>query len=479
MDKDRPMNKRPLFGNHAVVSTAALTLLVSACVPYRPQPISPALIVERRAALVIDAAAVSDRVAQLAPSRKSGAISWDRLSLFAASTLYNPDIVAARAALDTAAANARVARVWPNATLTLTTEYARDPSAGSPWLFGGALDIPLDIGGRRGARAAVADLSVLAARYEVAESIWTARIAIRRALANRFIADREIALLSDLVQVRDRQFAAMERRVGAGEASRGELERVRADGADAVRRLTDAEGKRRGAMHALAAAIGVSEPAVATLSLEWDGFEAAAPDPASHMSQDARLEAVLARADVLKAIIAYDQAEAELRGEVAKQFPAISLQPGYTWERGLVKLPFSIGLTLPPLDLNRHAIDAAEAKRAEAGRRLEAVIAAAEAAIDSALVETRASRSSLFHIRSVEVPAASSLAAQADRELAAGAIDRTEWAAAQAGAREARASEIASLARVYEAEAALEDALRRPLTGPEMMIEAGHQGVIQ
>ena len=178
---------------------------------------------------------------------------------------------------------------------------------------------------------------------------------------------------------------------------------------------------------------------------------------------------------MLKAVVAYDQAEAELRGEVAKQFPAISLQPGYTWERGLVKLPFSIGLVLPPLDLNRHAIDAAEAKRAEAGRRLEAVVATAEAAIDAALVETHAARASLLHIRTVERVAADRLAAQADRELAAGAIDRTEWAAAQAGAREARASEIVALARVHAADAALEDALRRPLEGPEMLIEAGQR----
>lgn len=476
MDKGKRMMTRPLPGGLAPIATAALlALLTSACASYRPQPVSPAAMVADRNARTIDAAEVGRRVAQMAPTRNAPPTSWDRLSLFAASTVYNPDIATARAALDTAAANARVSRVWPSTTLTLTTEYARDPSASSPWLFGGALDIPLDIGGRRGARTAIADLNVLAARYDVAEAIWTARIAIRRALADRLIADRQIALLSDLVQTRDRQFAAMARRVDAGEASRAELERVRADGADATRRLTDAEGQRRVAMRALAAAVGVPEPAIASLPLEWTGFDSPASDPAPRVDDEARLEAILARADVLKAVVAYDQAEAELRGEVAKQFPAISLQPGYTWERGLVKLPFSIGLVLPPLDLNRHAIDAAEAKRAEAGRRLEAVVATAEAAIDAALVETHAARASLLHIRTVERVAADRLAAQADRELAAGAIDRTEWAAAQAGAREARASEIVALARVHAADAALEDALRRPLEGPEMLIEAGQR----
>ena len=56
-----------------------------------------------------------------------------------------------------------------------------------------------------------------------------------------------------------------------------------------------------------------------------------------------------------------DQAKcyANLRGELARQYPAVSLGPGYTWERGLVKLPFAINLAVPSFDLNRAAIRAA------------------------------------------------------------------------------------------------------------------------
>lgn len=446
------------------------------CVSYRPHPVSPDAIAAARDARTVDQAAVGRRVAEIAPVRPASPVIWDRLSLFAAATLYNADVAAARAAVDTATANVGVVRQWPNMTLTLTSEYARDPSASSPWLFGGSLDIPLDIGGRRTTRVATADLAVLSARYDVAEAIWSARIALRRALAQRMVADRQILALGALAQVRDRQFAAMARRVAAGEASRAELERVRADGADAGRRLVDAQAQHRAADRAIAAAIGVPETAVTPLAMAWDGFDDPAPDPGGQVTTGLRLEALRSRADVLKAIVAYDQAESDLRGEVAKQFPAISIAPGYTWERGLVKVPFSLGLILPPLDLNRHAIAAAEARRAEAGKRLEAVIASAEAAIDAALVETRAARAALQRIRTVERVAADRLARQADRELAAGAIDRTDWAAAQAGAEQARTSEIDALARVHVADAALEDALRRPLEGPETMIRTGRTG---
>ena len=327
-----------------------------------------------------------------------------------------------------------------------------------------------------GARIAGADLAVLSAGYDVVEALWNARTELRRGLAERLVAERQVAALSALAEVRDRQYVAMARRVTVGEASRAELERVRADSADVARRLGDAQAGLRAAARTVAVAIGVPAGTVEGLPVEWPGFDAPAPDPGALVTPDLRQAALLSRADVLKAVVAYDQAEQELRGEMAKQFPAINLSPGYTWERGLVKLPFSLGLALPPPDLNRHAIAAAEAKRTEAGKRLEAVVAAAEAAVDAALMETRAARAALVQLRTVELATAAKLAAQADRELAAGAIDRIEWAAAQAGLRQARSAEIDALARVHAADAALENALRRPLEGPETLIVAHAEG---
>jgi CRISPR system Cascade subunit CasA len=207
---------------------------------------------------------------------------------------------------------------------------------------------------------------------------------------------------------------------------------------------------------------------IAGKALLWDGFDAPAPQPIADAAK--RLAALTGRADVLKATTLYDQAEASLRGEIARQYPAISIGPGYTWERGLVKIPINLALVLPPLDGNRGAIAAAEARRAEAGANVEASVAAAAAAIDLALADTRQARAQLAQVRSGELPAAQRLALQADHELAAGAIDRGEWAAAQAGAGLARLTELDALAVVHAADAELETALRRPVEGPELAI---------
>ena len=224
--------------------------------------------------------------------------------------------------------------------------------------------------------------------------------------------------------------------------------------------------------------LGFSEPALGAFELRWGGFDTPAPDPLAALAPDAKAQAITARSNVLKALAAYDQAEANLRGEVARQFPAIVVSPGYTWERGLVKLPLSIGLALPPLDLNRAGIAAATARRIEAGKQIESEIAGAEAALDAAIAERRQAMAILERIRSAVLPGARRLAAQADAELRHGSIDTGEWAIAQIGVLQFRMSELDALARVYAADAALEDAMQRPLEGPEQMIENMRAGVV-
>jgi CRISPR system Cascade subunit CasA len=107
--------------------------------------------------------------------------------------------------------------------------------------------------------------------------------------------------------------------------------------------------------------LGLPESGISAFELSWDDFDAPASDPLLALPTDARDQALLSRSNILKSLAAYDRAESDLRGEVARQFPSIIVSPGYTWERGLVKLPFSLGLVLPPLDFNRSAIAAAAA----------------------------------------------------------------------------------------------------------------------
>ncbi|GAM98963.1 heavy metal RND efflux outer membrane protein of CzcC family [alpha proteobacterium U9-1i] len=451
------------------VSALLIAAAASGCASYRAAPLAPEAIAVSYARRALDPGATQRSLTRVAPNAPWDGQTWDRMSLFAAALELNPRIAEARAHARSAEASARAARAGPSITLTVTAEYARSASEASPWLYGVTSDVPLDIGARRSSRISAADFSGIGARFDYAEVVWGVRMALRRALAERFLAAREVQIGEELSAIRARQLAAIQARFDSGEAARADLERVRTEAAGDARRLTDAQARLMAARIALADALGVSINSLENVPLTWTEFDAPVAANAVQIELT-RQAALLARSDILRASAAYDQSEADLRGEVARQWPELHFGPGYTWERGLVKLPFSIGLVLPPLDFNHNAVEAAEARRSEAGLHLEAIIASAQSSIDAALAEQATAVTSLARVRSADLSGAHSAADQADEEIASGAIDRVDWCAAQASLRLAQLAEVDALRRVHAADAALEDALRRPLEGPELAI---------
>ncbi|MGL1562964.1 hypothetical protein ACSTHQ_00355, partial [Vibrio parahaemolyticus] len=86
----------------------------------------------------------------------------------------------------------------------------------------------------------------------------------------------------------------------AGEIARGDVERVRADGANVRRRQQDAAASIRAADAALAAAVGVPASALKGIDPVWDDFDLPA-ETAPLVDAETRRAAILSRADVLKA----------------------------------------------------------------------------------------------------------------------------------------------------------------------------------
>lgn len=458
---------------------AAALLMLSACTKYERRPIDISSLAQSRSSATLDEARIDAMRARIAPDATDNLHTTDRLWALAAILEHDPKVATARAAVTAAEAGAKAQRHVVSPVLTLTGEYANDPATSSPWLIGGAIDLPLDIGGRRGARIRAADLDATIARYEFAETVWSERMTLRRALIGYFSGRQKIAAGLTLLELRDRQLAASERRLKAGEASKVDVEVVNLVREAAARDLAQAQSEHAQAGETIGAVLGV--PASSQPGVRWQWPEFLTPDPASPLPDVAhlRVAAITARADVLRALADYDRADAVYRGEIAKQFPGLTVSPGYTWERGLVKLPLSVGLALPPLDMNRHAIAAAAKARDEAGRRLEEAVAAAGAEIDAALVERDLAAKALRAIRKHDLPVAVSTAKRADERLRLGDIDRTEWAEAQAEAQSAQLREVDAVERAQLAEAALEDALRRPLEGPETMVKVSALEVLQ
>lgn len=454
-----------------LIAGATLSGWLSGCVSYAPAPLTPAALLDEQASARLDEAAVRGEITRLAPGTEWDGRRLDRLSLLAAALTANPEITHARATATAAAAEAKAAHVLQGPTLLLTAEYAFNAPEASPWQLGVGGDILLDTGARRESRINTAELGARIALFDYTDTAWSVRLEIRSALAQHLLARKEVEVANKLAALRESQLTAMQHRLSAGTVAHADVERARAQLATDQRRLADAEARAAVTALRLAASIGVSLTAIDESELSWPEIDApnklTGPLPA--ICLDA---ALLARADVSRASLAYDQAEESLKGAVAAQYPQLHLGPAYAWERGLKKLPFVLSLSLPPLDLNHAAIAAAEARRLEAGYALEAVVAAAGAAVDRAQQDYAAAWIQLEQARQ-QKQIADRLAAQADTAISAGAIDRFEWNTAQSGRMVAELDQLAAVQSVRSAEASLENALRRPLDGPELAITLG------
>lgn len=425
-----------------------LALSLAACAHYAPAPQHP-----ERFAATLDA-----RRLEGAPA--SG--SWTGAELLAQALVRNPQVTEARAKYATALAAVRVARTPAAPTLTLTAEYA---SQGPHWGYGGSGDFPLDFGTRRGSRVTTAELQALQAFYDLGEAAWSVRTDLEKARVALTAADAEIGMATQARDLRAERAERVEARVAAGQDARAVALLALGERATAERRLAEAGGRREAAITGLAKALGVSAPAMRDLKL------ATVPGASSLSELPAwRRDAASSRRDILRAVADYDLAEAALRLEIANQYPKVSLGPGYTYDHGVTKLPFSLSLALPGYDLNRGAIALAETTRAQAGRSLELAQANALAAVDRAAVALATARNGLERARTRDLPLAEKTADGVARSVRAGATDRVDDLAARGAVLDARLNVLDAERALALATADLEDALRRSFDPAETAV---------
>lgn len=420
-------------------SAAILALTLSGCAHYAPAPPHP-----ERFPAALDARRLQE---------KPEGEAWTGGDLLAAALTNNPQIAEARAKYLTALAAARAARSPPGPSLTLTAEYANE----SPhWGYGGGSDIPLDIGTRRSARTTTAQLEALQAFYDYGETVWSVRTALEKARGALNAAQSEVVLATLDFAVRAERAERVEQRVRAGQNARALAIIAQGDAVNANRRLVAAGGRRDAAVVDLAKALGVSPASVRDLVLAPVADAPPLTDLATW-----RRDAAVSRRDVLRAVADYDLAEQALRLEIANQYPAVSLGPGYNYDHGVTKLPFNLSLALPPWDRNRRAIAQAEAARVAAGRSLELAQATALSAVDAASAALGTAQDDLRRTRDRDLPMAQRAHAAAELSLKAGEGDRVDELAAQGAVLDAQLALLDAQRTAAGATADLEDALRR------------------
>lgn len=449
------------------LATACLVLAAAgtaACVHYEARPISSsdALAAYSRRSLA-DPGLQEFLRANDEPVPPAGG-PWGTRALTLAAFFYLPDLDVARAELAAAEAGATSAGARENPAVALSAGYDTTTTAGlvSPWVLGFNLDIPLTTAGKRRHRIERASALADAARFNLAAAAWGARSRVRAALVELDAANRGAELLAQQETIEAENVGLLERQLDAGAVPPFEVTQARLALATTTLSRRDAETRRAAARGRLAEAIGVPGEALEGVSFAFGSLAASAPDvPTAEL----RRQAVLNRADVLGALAEYAAAQAELRIEIAKQYPDVHLGPGYEFDQGLHKWFLALSLPIPIVNGNRGPIAEAEARRTTAAARFTAVQAHAVAEVDQAAVAYEAAREG----RATAERMGADLVRQeraAQARFEAGEISRLELGSASLERAVAALARLDAEVRALTALGQLEDAVQSPLGLP-------------
>jgi cobalt-zinc-cadmium efflux system outer membrane protein len=338
--------------------------VLSACARYTPRPLDlqvhPSSYLARR----LDDPVLLAYVARYAGAPVQG--RWTPHQLAVAALRVRSEVARARGEWRAAQAVEASARVRPQPGIQGDVERAVSASEGaSPWVVSLSGLFVLELGGKRAARLQAARARTAVAESDLTLEAWRVVQEVRGAAAALVASElalgsarEEQSALEQVQELESQRFA--EAALSSSELARtvGELQGARAAVASAARRVGLARA-------ALAAALAVppstadaidiaSSETNACQSLEWIG-----PDSLATL-------ALTRRGEVSRALASYARAEAEVRLQVARQYPDLELGPGFIWDQGVHR--WTLALALPQLLAirSRVSIREAEASRAAA-----------------------------------------------------------------------------------------------------------------
>ncbi|MGJ7547531.1 TolC family protein [Pseudomonas alloputida] len=272
----------------------------------------------------------------------------------------NPELAAAGREIGIAEGERRQAGLIPNPELAWEMEDTRRDTSTSTV----TLSQPLELGGKRGARIAVAGAGQAIAQLDLERLRNGLRADVVQAYHAALRAQTGMELAQQSQALTERGLRVVQGRVTAGQSSPVEATRAQVQLAQAQAEVRRAETQRTVAYQALARLTGSP---LAT----FDTLSAASLSPGTAPSADALLDQVERTAEWRLAAAQVERGEASLGSEKALRIPNLTVSVGSQYSREDRERVNVVGLSMPlPLfDRNQGNVLAA-ARRADQARDL-------------------------------------------------------------------------------------------------------------
>lgn len=387
--------------------------------------------------------------------------TWGLPELTLAGLYLHPDLDIARAQLQAAETAQRSAGLPRSPKISGLVEHHSKADGISPWSIGIGLEIPIRTGARQAALQDHSAALTEAVRMEIGAITWRVRSRLRAALIEHLTAEAHLALLQRELDLRGDAMRIVEARLTVGAASRGEANDSRLQLGSAGMARSAGIAAIDKTLAVLAAAIGLSPEALASVRLNT----AAIAPPAERLpADDIQRAAMLNRIDLRVGLARYAATESRLRLEIARQVPEITLGPGFFFDQGDRVWSLGASLLLALFDRNEGPIAEAEAQREVEGRRFLALQARAIGEQAAALQAYRNALLQLENARAAECAVAEQVST-AERRVTAGHDDRLDLVRRRLELVLAGKVLLAARFETQRALGALEDAVQQPLDG--------------
>lgn len=402
------------------------------------------------AALLAVASYASIAQAQTAapPPNSSPPYTLERALIAAGAS--SPNLEAAEVGVRAASAARTVAGLRPNPEVQVQVE-----NVGGSGLYRGTqsaeittgLALPIELGGKRSARVAVADSRSLRARLEAAIALADLRERVTQAYIAAAAAERRVAIARQLAGFADEGFRAASTRVIAGaappiEQQRADVQRINANVAlDRARREAAVARENLGRL--------IGEPVAGPLDTGW--FDRVGVyEPTTPGSAEGTLILAAAEADVATA-------SAQVRLARTQRIPDVTLSAG---ARRLstsndTAAVFGISVPFPLFNNGRTAVGQAEAERQAVDARRRVTVLDTEQAIANVQAELANAAASARSAGGPALAATTEVARIARIGYAQGKFSQLDLLDAERTLADTKAAFVDALVAYHDAEARL------------------------
>lgn len=366
--------------------------------------------------------------------------------------VFNPDLRQARLEANVTQATAAFAGVWQDPMLGFDLErIVSGAGESNPWVASTTVGITIPISGRLEAEKARAGADLAAELNRIVAKEWAARSALRE-LWIEWSASRVRAEITNELIARLRDVASLaDQQEKAGSLTRVDARLFRVELAGRESDLIAASARVKELELQLRAMLGLApETALALVPSVTFSARTTSVDELRPLLESSNPELAAVRAE-------YEVAEQSLRTEVRKQYPDLTIGPGYGTDQGDNRALLGLSLPIPLWNRNQHGVAHASAQREVVRGRFETTYEHLSSKLAIALTRFEAGKAQRALVESSVVPLAEEQEADVRRVAAMGRVDplllleslKTSHAA-KARLVEAKASESIGAVRIEE-----------------------------